>query len=282
MLTLALTGGIGSGKSLVATIWKELGAHIIDADQVARDVVEPGTPSLEKIIKRWGRDVIGDDGRLDRSALAKIVFEHPTERAMLNSITHPAVAAEVQRQLKNFVETDPTGVVVYDVPLLVGQPGQFAMTANVTVNSDEHIRIARLKESRGMSGEDARARINSQPTDVERTGIADVVIVNEGDESELRDVLTEIWTEWVVPFSERLNTGTFTEVHLSKNDAVVYRDIVELQINRLESHGFTVTQDEGVLVLDGPEDRLERLGWLPVDGGWRMANPAVDVTARRA
>lgn len=282
MLTLALTGGIGSGKSLVASIWKEYGAHVIDADQVARDVVEPGTPAYEKIADRWGEDVIGDDGRLDRPALANIVFAHAPERAMLNSITHPAVADEVKRQLTEIRERDPNAVVVYDVPLLVGQPGQFAMTANVTVNTDEHIRIARLKETRGMSDEDARGRINSQPTDVDRTAIADVVIINEGAESDLREDLEVIWQAWIVPFNERLSGGEFSEAHLPESGAVVYRDTPDLQIQRLEALGFDVSDDDGTLILDGPADMLARAGWVEADGQWRLANPALDMSARLA
>lgn len=282
MLTLALTGGIGSGKSLVASIWKSLGAHVIDADHVAREIVEPGTPALEQIIERWGRDVIGSDGRLDRQALATIVFQHAPERAMLNSITHPAVAEEAKSQLRAIRENEPNAVVVYDVPLLVGQAGQFAMTANVTVNADELIRIARLKDTRGMSGEDARARINSQPTDVERTAIADVVIINEGDEADLRADLEEIWQAWIVPFNSRLTTGKFDEVEIPDSEAVVYRDALGLQIERLESLGIEVSNDDGVLVIDGPTDQLWQAGWVESGGIWRHANPALDLTAKLA
>ena len=282
MLTLALTGGIASGKSLVASVWSELGAHVIDADQVARDVVEPGTPAFEQIIDRWGTGVTGEDGRLDRPALAQIVFAHAPERAMLNSITHPAIASEVKRQLKDIRDREPDGVVIYDVPLLVGQPGQFAMTANVTVNTAEEIRVARLRDARDMSEEDALARINAQPTDVDRTAIADVVIINERDESDLRADLEEVWNAWIVPFNERLSGGEFSEAHLPESGAVVYRDTPDLQSQRLEALGFEVSDDDGTLVLDGPADMLARAGWVEADGQWRLANPALDMSARLA
>lgn len=307
MLTLALTGGIGSGKSSVAAVWRECGAHIIDADQIAREVVEPGTPALEKIVKRWGRGMLTDDGGLNRAALAGVVFQDPGERAVLESITHPAVADEVQARLMYLNATDPTAVVIYDVPLLVGQPGQFAMTANVTVNASADTRLERLVRTRNMPPDDARARIASQATDAERTAISDVVITNEGAQSELRHNAFAVWEEWIVPFNERLIAGVAGSLEPkealpgSAGTGVVYRTERDIQKRRLEAHGFAVGGDAGTFLLTtsqaDPGTRLARAGWVKAgkvlagrmraDWGesaerWTHANPAVQMSASLA
>ncbi|MDP9805497.1 dephospho-CoA kinase [Trueperella bonasi] len=285
MLTLALTGGIGSGKSFVASIWQELGAHVVDADQVAREIVEPGTPALEKITERWGSAVIGDDGRLDRATMAQIVFSNEAERKALNAMTHQAVARKVRDRLGALRKSEPSGVVVYDVPLLVGQPNQFAMTANVAVSACEKIRIERLMNTRGMSEEEAQARINSQATDEDRASIADVVIVNEASAEELRKTAIQIWQTWIVPFRDQLATGTFVDHALQENARVFYQTESELQVRRLSALGVDTlrinTADEaGTLVLSGRTENLDRAGWIQQGNIWRHANPALDLQAR--
>ncbi|VEI12396.1 dephospho-CoA kinase [Trueperella bialowiezensis] len=277
MLTLALTGGIGSGKSTAARIWGELGAHVIDADQVARDVVEPGTPALAKIARRWPR-VVDAEGRLDRSALAEIVFSDPNEREALNAITHPAIADEVERRITQLNLSDPSGVVVYDVPLLVGQPGEFAMTANVCVNVAEDERVRRLVTERGMSEDEAWARIAAQATDEQRAAISDVVLTNDAGESDFRDVLTQVWHTWVIPFAQRMNTGEYASGALPTG--ALFNEEVDLQVRRLEARGLTVSVDPVELVVDGPPDQLPAAGWVNAGEHWRHANPALNLRAR--
>lgn len=183
MYLIGLTGGIASGKSVVARRLSERGAVHIDADQLARQVVEPGTAALARIEEEFGPGVIAADGSLDRSALGTIIFSDPDRRAVLNGITHPAVKELAGRLMAEAAERDPGAVVVYDVPLLieagVGQEHPFDLV--VVVNASTETRIRRMVELRAMSREEATHRVNSQATDTERLAIADVVINNDGD-----------------------------------------------------------------------------------------------------
>jgi dephospho-CoA kinase len=179
---IALTGGIASGKSTVATRLAEHGAVIVDADRLAREVVEPGEPALAAIAERFGASVIRDDGTLDRAALGAIVFADERARLDLNAITHPAVW---QRALQLFAaaeERDPNAVVVYDVPLLVeaaeDRPMQFDLV--VVVHAPTELRVRRLVELRGVAEPDAVARVNAQASDDERLSVADVIIDASG------------------------------------------------------------------------------------------------------
>jgi dephospho-CoA kinase len=179
---IALTGGIASGKSTVAARLAEHGAVIVDADRLAREVVEPGGPALAAIAERFGASVIRDDGTLDRAALGAIVFADERARLDLNAITHPAVW---QRALQLFAaaeERDPNAVVVYDVPLLVeaaeDRPMQFDLV--VVVHAPKELRVRRLVELRGVAEPDAVARVNAQASDDERLSVADVIIDASG------------------------------------------------------------------------------------------------------
>jgi dephospho-CoA kinase len=193
---IGLTGGIASGKSVVATRLAERGAIHIDADVLAREVVERGTPGLAAIAERFGDGVIGADGSLDRAALGAIVFQDPEARLDLNGITHPAVKALTTKRFAEAEQRDPGAVVVYDVPLLVeaskgGDYHQFDLV--VVVNASRETRISRLVELRGLSREEANHRLNSQATDTERLAIADVVIDSNGT---LDDTLRQADALW--------------------------------------------------------------------------------------
>jgi dephospho-CoA kinase len=180
MLLVALTGGIASGKSTVARRLADHGAVIVDADQVARQVVEPGEPALARIAEEFGPGVIGADGSLDRAALGAVVFSDPEGRLKLNAITHPAVAQRSHDLFAAAGAADPAAIVVYDVPLLVeaGRTDEFDLI--VVVHAATETRIARMIEQRGMTREEALHRINSQATDTDRFAIADVVIDADG------------------------------------------------------------------------------------------------------
>jgi dephospho-CoA kinase len=180
MLLVALTGGIASGKSTVARRLADHGAVIVDADQVARQVVEPGEPALARIAEEFGPGVIGADGSLDRAALGAVVFSDPEGRLKLNAITHPAVAQRSHDLFAAAGAADPAAIVVYDVPLLVeaGRTDEFDFI--VVVHAATETRIARMIEQRGMTREEALHRINSQATDTDRFAIADVVIDADG------------------------------------------------------------------------------------------------------
>jgi dephospho-CoA kinase len=181
---VAVTGGIGSGKSTVSARFAERGCPVIDADRVAREVVEPGQPALTELVERFGEDVIRADGSLDRAAMASIVFADPDARADLERITHPRVAARMAERIAD-LDAEPGArherVVVIDHPLLVetGQAGRF--DAVVVVLAPEPVRLQRLADERGMDPDDVRARIAVQATDAQRRAVATHVVDNSDD-----------------------------------------------------------------------------------------------------
>jgi len=194
MLLIGLTGGIGSGKSAVATRLAELGAIVIDADAIAREVVEPGTDGLVQVVAEFGPDVLTATGELDRAALGRLVFADPQRRQALERIIHPRVRA----RSAEIVSTAPDdAVVVNDIPLLVetGQAKNFPLV--IVVLAAEDVRVARLLRDRGMSEEDARARIAAQATDEQRREVADIVIVNDGTLEDLRVAVDAAWWDTI-------------------------------------------------------------------------------------
>jgi dephospho-CoA kinase len=189
---IALTGGIASGKSTVARRLAALGAVVVDADVLAREVVEPGEPALEQIRETFGDEVLREDGTLDRAALGRIVFADPERRHLLNGIVHPAVLARSQALFREALERDPAAVVVYDVPLLDAR-GVAEFDRVVVADAPAEVRIARLVRLRRMSEEDARARVAAQLGDDERRALATDVLDTGGSlESTLAQV-DELW-----------------------------------------------------------------------------------------
>jgi dephospho-CoA kinase len=181
MYLIGLTGGIASGKSVVAKRLAELGAVVVDADVLAREVVEPGTPGLAAIAEHFGAGVIAPDGGLDRPALGAIVFSDPEARLALNAITHPAVWRRARQLFDEAHSENPDAIVVYDVPLLAEAAADRPITFDlVVVDAAAETRIARIIRLRGMSEEEARNRVSSQASDEERLAIADVVIDSNG------------------------------------------------------------------------------------------------------
>ncbi len=195
MLRIGLTGGIGSGKSTVAGLLAARGARIVDADRIAREVVEPGTPGLEAVVAAFGRGVLSPEGALDRPALAAIVFADPDARRRLDAIVHPLVR---RRSAELDASAPRDAVVVHDVPLLAETGRWHPYDLVLVVEADREIRVARLV-GRGLSAEDARARIAAQATDEQRRAVADVVLDNSGTPEELAAQVDRFWTERVVP-----------------------------------------------------------------------------------
>ncbi|WP_040336642.1 dephospho-CoA kinase [Candidatus Blastococcus massiliensis] len=195
MLRIGLTGGIGSGKSTVSALLASRGAIVIDADRIAREVVEPGTAGLAAVVEAFGDGVLTADGTLDRPALAGVVFADPAARARLDGIIHPLVR-ETAGRLTAAAPQD--AVIVNDVPLLVetGQAGSYDLVLVVEV--DLPTRLARLVE-RGMTEDDARARIDAQATDEQRRAVADVVLDNSGSREQLAEQVDRFWRERVEP-----------------------------------------------------------------------------------
>ncbi len=193
MQLIGLTGGIASGKSVVAARLAEHGAVVVDADQIAREVVEPGTPALARIAEEFGDSVIASDGSLDRAALGALIFSSPEKRLALNAITHPAVLDRSRALFDAAGAADPDAIVVYDVPLLVdgGRAEEFELI--VVVNANTETRISRMMELRGMSHDEALHRLNSQATNTERLAIADVVIDSNGTLERTLEQADALW-----------------------------------------------------------------------------------------
>jgi dephospho-CoA kinase len=195
VLRIGLTGGIGSGKSTVSSLLAAHGAVVVDADRIAREVVEPGTPGLATVVEAFGSEILTAEGALDRPALAAVVFADPEARRNLDSIVHPLVRAR-GRELES--ATPPGLVVVHDVPLLVETGQAAAYDLVLVVLADVETRVARLV-GRGLTAEDARARIAVQATDDQRRAVADVVLDNNGTPEHLAAQVERLWVERVVP-----------------------------------------------------------------------------------
>lgn len=193
MLTVGLTGGIGSGKSEVARRLVARGAVLIDADVLAREVVEPGAPGLAAVLAEFGSEVLGPDGSLDRSTLAARVFTHAAARDRLNAIVHPLVRA---RTAELTAAAPPDAIVVNDVPLLVETGLARSYDVVVVVEAPLSQRLARLAE-RGLSEPDARRRMDAQATDDERRAVADVVVDNAGGLAALDAAVDQLWQRLV-------------------------------------------------------------------------------------
>jgi len=200
MLRVGLTGGIGSGKSTVSAELARLGAVVIDADQLAREVVPPGSPGLAAVVAEFGEEMLRPDGSLDRAALAARVFADPDALARLGAITHPLVAEESRRMEARA----PAGaVVVHDVPLIVENGLADRYDLVVVVGADEGTRVRRLVDHRGMPEEDARARIRAQADDAARRAVADVWIDNSGTRADLVGSVRRLWRERLLPERDR-------------------------------------------------------------------------------
>ncbi|MFC8037340.1 dephospho-CoA kinase [Streptomyces griseoincarnatus] len=194
MLTVGLTGGIGAGKSEVSRLLVERGAVLIDADRIARDVVEPGTPGLAAVVEAFGEEILAEDGSLDRPRLGALVFNDPDKLATLNSIVHPLVGAR-SRELEEAAPED--AVVVHDVPLLTENGLARLYDVVIVVDASTGTQLDRLVRLRGMSEEDARARMAAQATREQRRAVADIVIDNDVPLDALERRVEEVWADLV-------------------------------------------------------------------------------------
>jgi len=200
MLKVGLTGGIGAGKSEVSRLLARYGAVLIDADRIAREVVEPGTPGLTAVVEAFGPGILSPDGSLDRPALGSIVFADPERLATLNAIVHPLVrtrSAELERA------AGPGAVVVHDVPLLTENGLGPLYDLVVVVDAQPGTQLDRLLRLRGMTESDARARMAAQATREERLAVADIVVDNDGPLEDLEPQVRRVWSE----LTARTTTG---------------------------------------------------------------------------
>ena len=192
MLKVGLTGGIASGKSTVAEMFRRHGAHLIDADRVSRDVVVPGRPALEEIVEAFGRGVLRPDGALDRAALAAIVFNDGDARARLNAIVHPRIWEEEDRLCAIHEARDPDGVVMIDAAVIIEAGGAGRVDLMVVVDVDAEDQLERLA-AKGMSEEEARSRIRAQMPVAEKRTYGDYVLNNRGPVEETGRQVERVW-----------------------------------------------------------------------------------------
>ena len=197
MRVLGLTGGIGSGKSVVASIFKELGAEVIDADQLARDVVEPGQPALAEIASAFGPDILGKDGRLDRGKLAGIIFADAAARSRLNAITHPRIRERMADEVAR--RANRPGLLLLDIPLLYENARTGAVEKVIVVWVDRETQLRRLIERSALSLDEATQRIAAQMPLDEKRARADIVIDNRGSQEETRRQVETIYRDFADP-----------------------------------------------------------------------------------
>jgi dephospho-CoA kinase len=192
-LLLGVTGGIATGKTTVVRMLKELGAHVIDFDLLAREVVEPGKPAYKDIVAYFGEEILLKDGSLDREKLSSIVFQDIEKRKKLESFTHPRIYEASDKQVRKIVEKDPYAIIQLDIPLLIEQDLQHMVHKVLLIYASGEIQIKRLMERDGMSRDEARHRLRAQLPIDEKLSKADFVIYNERTLGETKRQVEELW-----------------------------------------------------------------------------------------
>jgi dephospho-CoA kinase len=195
MLAVGLTGGVASGKTTVAQILKEEGAVLLDADQIARELVEPRTPTWAEVVKAFGTDILDEDGSIRRKKLADLAFSDPQRRKRLNGIIHPAIRKEITRRLKEIGRSNPDAIVIVDAALLVETGDYREMDRLIVVTSTEAQQLERLQQRDGTGREQALAIFSSQMGTEEKVKVADFVIRNEGSLEETKKRTGEVFRE---------------------------------------------------------------------------------------
>jgi dephospho-CoA kinase len=197
MKVIGLTGGIASGVSLVASMFRDLGAVVIEADQVSREVARPGTEVVAKITEAFGRDVVATDGTLDRRRLGEIIFRDPEARARLNAITHPAIRRRIWEHLATIRREQADAVVIVDIPLLLDTSGPetFDLDGVIVVSATPDQQVARTMRRDGLPQEEAQRRVDAQRPVALKVADADWVIDNTGSIEETRRQVRALWTE---------------------------------------------------------------------------------------
>jgi len=196
MKIIALTGGIGAGKSTVAQFFSELGANVVDADHLARVAIERGSEGFDEVVARFGQSILSN-GDINRKALAEIIFSDPDSKRDLEAIIHPRVQKLFAQAV---IDNEPAGNLIYEIPLLVETDAAKKFDFIVTVEADEELRIERLL-ARGMFISDIKARLANQAPSQARIDIADAVIVNDGDEDQLLRQVENLWEGQIADLS---------------------------------------------------------------------------------
>jgi dephospho-CoA kinase len=193
MLIVGLTGGLASGKTTVSKLLKEEGAYLIEADQIARELVQPHSPTWNELIRVFGKAILTKDGSIHRKKLASRVFSNPTKRGLLNQILHPRIGEEASRRIKEIIRKDPEAIVVFDAPLLIETGYYREVDKVIVISSTEKQQIERLRERDGTSEEEARKILSSQMSIDEKLKVADFIIRNEGSIKETRRRAKEVF-----------------------------------------------------------------------------------------
>ena len=277
MLLISLTGGIGTGKSTAANLLRQRGAHVLVLDDVARTVLDPGTPATWEVGQLW--PTVVRDGIVDRAGLAQIVFNDPEALAQLNAITHPRTWQAAERILERWNAEDSHGVAIIEIAILAGSVRRFASHLNVVVGADTDVRMERLA-GRGLAPEDARARMNNQHPQAELAGLADVWLDNSGSPSELASQICELWENRLVPYAQNLAAG---ERRFGTAREPAPAD-VQRCLERLAYHGISAERSEraGELAVLWPDSgglapsytaALAAAGFVPGEGCYEVADP---------
>lgn len=304
MLIVTLAGGIGSGKSTVAAALAECGARLLSLDDVARDVLSPGEEAVREVGDLWPEAV--REGKIDRAALARIVFDDAAALARLNAVVHPRTWERAQAQLASWREESLQAqsarefVVVVELALLAGSPYQDAYHGTIVVDAPEDVRVLRLVDSRGMDEADARARIASQTPASRVRELADVVVDNGGSLEDAARAARELWEGWLVPYAANMREGrrvfggdappspgqrARAAARLTRQGAFVNRESALGKGGAAPSRkgaeaalggggGETAGDKGGVLEIVGPADEssLAKAGFVPCAGELRAAS----------
>lgn len=192
-LLVGLTGGIGSGKSMAASFFEELGAHIIDADQLSRDLVQPGQIALNEIVNHFGENILDSSGNLDRKKLAKIAFQKPEEKSILEGILHPKIFEKEQEEFLKICTKDPFAIVIIDAALLIESGNYKHVDKVIVVRSSKEAQIQRILNRNGFSYDEVEARINNQMSLEEKIKYADFILDNDLQQENLRQKVQELY-----------------------------------------------------------------------------------------
>jgi len=198
---IGLTGGIASGVTLVARIFRDLGAVVIEADEIAREVVEPGTETYHQVVEAFGPEVVRADGTLDRRRLGKVVFEDPSARVRLNALTHPAIRRRIWERIADVRHDDPEALVIVDIPLLLDTvgPETFDLDGVIVVTATPDLQITRTMKRDGLTREEAQRRVDAQRPVALKAAEADWVIDNTSTVAHTRSQVEALWKQLTEP-----------------------------------------------------------------------------------
>ena len=269
MLLIGLSGGIGAGKSLVCEAFARAGAEVVDSDLIAREVVAVGTPGLAEIQLRFGHGILHADGSLNRTALANVVFTDEIARADLERITHPRIARIFQERVQ---QASPGTVIVHDVPLLVETGAQDRYHLVVIIEASMENRLQRL-EKRGLSPELAKTRMQNQASDKERRKVADIVLNNDGPDSAIASIATELMEHRFLPFATHIARGVAAQPgHHCPNElseAAAFERVLE----RLNAISPATHIAENIIEINNEDDAFLRMGFVHALGGYSSCDP---------